>query len=218
MLQHLAKTCCSGLNCVAKSCKVALQCSGNVATHSVSLQGVLQRFATKASALCKCCNSCCNILVTVSDATGADGSYRILLHGTYATVTLSHSSPSVTPVTPVTQLVSRSSPSVTPVTQLLQSLSHSSHSVPPVTPVTPVPQSLSPISSSSHSIPLVIWHFNCNNTKCKYYSHQVFIYLQLFNTIPFLVFPILCLTFFIDLTYVSYVKSSAQRCLYTAHR
>ena len=84
MLQHFAKSCCNDLDHIATSCKVALQ---HVATHSVSLQGVLQRFATEAGALCKCCNSCCNILVTVNDATGADGSYRILLHGTYATVT-----------------------------------------------------------------------------------------------------------------------------------
>ena len=70
VLQRLAKLRCNMLQHTLYRCKVCCN--------------VLQR---KPSALCKCCNSCCNILVTVNDATGADGSYRILLHGTYATVT-----------------------------------------------------------------------------------------------------------------------------------
>ena len=35
------------------------------------------------------------ILVTVNDATGADGSYHILLHGTYATVTCARVPPAL---------------------------------------------------------------------------------------------------------------------------
>ena len=73
--------------------------------------------------------------------------------------------------------------------QLLSSFSHSVSSVPPV--------------------PSVIWHCNCNNTKCKYYSHYVYfiLFAGLFIIYDsFLGFPTPCPTFFIELTYVSLCK------------